>query len=89
MGYYIKAPYRLAPTDDEYEQMASSFVDMFDTPTQSNFKQAIDQSIVEHQDINTIIDMDKLKSLLGFDNNISELGDMIDDMLDQSEDDLL
>ena len=89
MGYYIKTPYQLTPVDDVYEQMAESFVDMFDTPTKSNFKQAIDQSIVEHQDINTIIDLDKLKSLLGFDNNISELGDMIDDMLDQSEDDLL
>lgn len=89
MGYYIKTPYQLTPVDDVYEQMASSFVDMFDAPTKSNFKLAIDQSIVEHQDINTIIDLDKLKSLLGFDNNISELGDMIDDMLDQSEDDLL
>ena len=86
MGYYIKERYRLS---DPYEELATSFVDMFDQPSKSTLKGAIDQSIVEHQDINTIIDLDKLKSLLGFDNNISELGNMIDDMLDQSEDDLL
>jgi len=86
MGYYIKETYRLT---DPYEELATSFVDMFDQPSKSTLKQSIDQSIVEHQDINTIIDMDKLKSLLGFDNNINKLGDMIDDMLDQSEDHLL
>ena len=86
MGYYIKERYRLT---DPYEELATSFVDMFDQPSKSTLKGAIDQSIVEHQDINTIIDIDKLKSLLGFDDNIKHLGDVIGEMLDECEDDEL
>jgi len=86
MGYYIKERYRLS---DPYEELATSFVDMFDQPSKSTLKGAIDQSIVEHQDINTIIDIDKLKSLLGFDDNIKHLGDVIGEMLDECEDDEL
>ena len=84
MGYYIKKPYQLT---DRYEEMAEAFVAMFDAPTEEEIlHKAIDESVIEHGDVNTVIDLDKLKSILGFDDSIKHLGDVIGGMLDECDD---
>lgn len=80
MGYYFKPGYSI---DDEKltalsYKLAEQFVDQIEEA--DKLKKAINQSIVEHQDICTVVDFDKLKSLLGIDDNES-LDELISDAL--------
>ena len=82
MGYYIKTPYQL---HDPYEELASKFTSMFDADETEQIKSAVNGSVVEHLHDKTIIDLEQIKSKLGFDDSIKHIAESIRELL---EDDL-
>ena len=87
MGYYFKSGYSI--DDSKLEvlsyKLAEQFVNEIDE--KKKLQEAINQSVIEHQDVNTIIDIDKLKSMLDIDSKgLHSMEELIDKCIDEDGD---
>lgn len=77
MGYYFRSGYSIA--EEQLEELSYKIAEKFVNELYAKkLKYAINQSVVESQDINTIIDIDKLKDLLGSDEHINTMEELVD-----------
>ena len=87
MGYYFKAGYSI--DDSKLEALSHKLAEQFvnEIDEKKKLQKAINQSVIEHQDINTIIDIDKLKSLLGKDSKgLHSMEELINKCIDEEGD---
>lgn len=87
MGYYFKSGYSI--DDSKLEALSYKLAEQFVNEIEEKQKiaDAINQSVVEHQDINTVIDFKKLKSMLGIDSKgLYSMEEPIDRCIDEDGD---
>ena len=87
MGYYFRSGYSIE--DEQLEELSYKLAEQFvnEIDEKKKLQEAINQSVIEHQDVNTIIDIDKLKSLLDKGSKgLHSMEELIDKCIDEDGD---
>jgi len=87
MGYYFKSGYSI--NDSKLEALSYKLAEQFvnEIDEKQKIADAINQSVVEDQGINIVIDFDKLKSVLGIDSKgLHSMEELIDKCIDEDGD---